>query len=104
MRRSRKPEVLMQQYVIVATGRPSEQTQLIVGIHAAALYPSAIKMVAPGNFIPTHFMTGLGAQHPGDLVPQSLRHALIRIHAENPFRPRLLDAERSEEHTSKLQS
>ena len=71
-RRSREPEVLMQQDVIIATGRPSEKTQLTVGIHTATLYPSAVKIVAPRNFISTHFMTGLVAQHAGDLVAQPL--------------------------------
>ena len=45
-----EPEVFMQQDIIIATGRPPEQAQLIVGIHAATLYPSAVKIVAPRNF------------------------------------------------------
>ena len=62
-RRSHEPEVLMQQHVIVAAGRPSEKTQLMGDTYRRPVSISRKNSYAE-EFISTYFMIGLVRNRP----------------------------------------
>src|SRR5438034_1778119 len=79
-----KLQALVQDHFIVATGRPSEKTQLVIGIDAATSDPSSVEEIAARNLEPDEISARSGMQDLPDLLPQRLGDPLIGIHDQHP--------------------